>query len=446
MKIHAAEPRIVALALTGAGLGFMRALAKEGKAEGFWRARGVERADLRFASGGRLPPPEDLVRDLGVVLSAFSGTRLRLRGFPYCLLGEGLIRNEYLVDNSGVPAGFKPDFCFSCAFYGRCPGFPAEYAAYAAGRGAGLAVPDRPIEVMLEAESRCQFSCRYCFNRNTFAPRGARTDAFLSGATIKRIIDQLAAWGVPRVRFTGGEPLMREDLPELMDYARASGLAVWVNSNGYRLAGPGSAAGLALRAAGLKTLRIGVCATRGVIRNLDRVIEAVKGLRADRLEFYRPVAVPGGESRSGADDLRVLVDKLLEHRAAGGINAYIANPLPFCFYNTDKVNRVALGAVLGEGNSRFAVDPRGFCKPGYYMEVNMGDCGDLRAAWNSPFSRAVRGQKFLPEGCAGCFYSGKCRGGSRHAAFLAYGDYRAPDPLASYAAPAWRGASRPFVI
>ena len=88
-----------------------------------------------------------------------------------------------------------------------------------------------------------------------------------------------------------------------------------------------------------------------------------------------------------------------------------------------------LNLVLGEGNARFAVDPRGFCKPAYYMDENLGDCRDLRAAWASPLLRSVRALEFLPESCSGCFYAGKCRGGSRHAARLACGDWRAPDPL-----------------
>lgn len=474
MNIAAGGHPALKFALTEASLGLLKRLARDGGAAKFWRQRKVSKVDLYLGGERSRPPaPEGLLRDMALLLSAFGGVRLSLAGFPYCFLGENLIRSEYLVRNRETPGAFKAASCSRCAFAGRCAGFPSDYRDFIADRGAELAVPDRPIEVMVEVEARCQFGCRYCFNQNTFAPGSARpgkhASSGLSQAAVKGIVDQLAAWGVPRMRFTGGEPLLRTDLAELMDYAVERGVAVWINTNGYQLRDrglakavcrradnvlvslrgwdaesdaaesrhPGSfeascAGARALRAAGLKTLRVGVCATRSVIRNLDRVCETVKALGADRLEFYRPVAVDGKAPEADAADLKILVDKLTDYRRAGELNAYIANPLPFCFYDADKVSEVSLGAVLGEGNSRFAVDPRGFCKPGYYMNVNMGSCGDLRAAWASPFSRAIRGQELLPERCAGCFYAGKCRGGSRHAAWQAFGDHRAPDPLATF--------------
>jgi hypothetical protein len=46
------------------------------------------------------------------------------------------------VDNRGATAGFKPDLCAACAFNGRFPGFPAEYAA---SRAAGLYPPSHGV-------------------------------------------------------------------------------------------------------------------------------------------------------------------------------------------------------------------------------------------------------------------------------------------------------------
>ncbi|MCM2267714.1 MAG: radical SAM protein [Elusimicrobiales bacterium] len=401
------------------------------------------------------------------LLERFSAARVVLEGVPYCFLGDRLPFYEYLVRNGDAAARFKPPACAACRLDGNCAGYPVQYRAYALARGPRAFIPDRPLEVMLEAEARCQFSCHYCFNQNTFAsgaPARRGMVPGLSAAAVRDIADQLAAWGVPRLRFTGGEPLLRGDLPELMDHARSKELAVWVNTNGYGLGDPARARALcsradnvlvslrgwdavsdeaesgcpgsfetsvtaarALRAAGVKTLRVGICATSAVVNNLDRVFRVVDSLQADRVEFYRPVQVKGKAPE--ASDLRLLVNKLLDRRLAGGSAAHIANPLPFCFYEEDKVNAVALGSVLAEGNNRFVVDPRGFCKPGYYMDVDLGDSRDLRAAWDSPFSRSVRSGELLPQACGGCFYAGKCRGGSRHAAWLNSGDFKAPDPL-----------------
>ncbi len=466
--------RVLNFALTGTFLAFLKNLAGEGRAGDFWRSRGIGRADIRLGSPGSRPAGlRELTDGLPALLAAAAEARIRLTGVPFCLLGENLLRNEYLLENSDDSGRFKAPFCAGCSYAGRCAGFPEDYRAEILA-GPCRAIPDKPIEVMVEAEARCSYSCSYCFNRNTFAPgRGAGVAALpqLSAAAIKDIIRQLAAWDVPRMRFTGGEPLLRDDLPELLSAARESGVRAWINTNGHGLgdaeragelcaftdnvlvslrgwdaASDASESGVkdsfeqscgaarALRAAGLRTLRLGICATGRLIRNLDTLGEVLKGLSPDRVEFYRPVPSAGGKEEASRGELRALTDKLLAWRSAGELNAYIANPLPFCFYDEDKVSRVALGAVLGEGNARFAVDPRGFCKPAYYMDVNLGDCGDLQAAWATPFSRSVRALEFLPESCAGCFYAGKCRGGSRHAARLASGDWRAPDPLSRAAA------------
>jgi MoaA/NifB/PqqE/SkfB family radical SAM enzyme len=408
------------------------------------------------------------------ILASFAGTRLRLNGFPYCFLGKDLLRHEYMVANGGRrPGAFKASFCSVCVFNPRCTGFPAAYSGCAEIRSGNMAIPDRPVEVLIEVETGCQFDCHFCFNQNTFAPENTpaarRRVPSLGTGTIKNIFDQMAEWGVRRARFTGGEPLLRGDLLPLMDYACEKGISVWLNTNGYRLCDPklaGSvsaradnillslrgwdpesdcaeshvrdsfqaacAAARALRASGLKTLRIGTCATKSVIENLDLLYEVVKSLAANRWEFYRPVAIRGREPEIDAGDLKVLVDRLLDYQRAGDVDAYIANPLPFCFYDAEKVNMVSLGAILGEGNNRFIVDPSGACRPGYYMDVVTGESRDLRAAWDGPFSRAIRNLELLPSGCAGCFYAGKCRGGSRHAAKQAFGDYRAPDPLATF--------------
>jgi radical SAM protein with 4Fe4S-binding SPASM domain len=46
------------------------------------------------------------------------------------------------------------------------------------------------------------------------------------------MIDDLAAFGVPVVLFSGGEPLMREDMPELIAYAARAGIRTVLSTNG----------------------------------------------------------------------------------------------------------------------------------------------------------------------------------------------------------------------
>ena len=78
------------------------------------------------------------------------------------------------------------------------------------------------------------------------------------------------------------------------------------------------------------------------------------------------------------------------------------------------------------------VDPRGFVKPHYFNNKNLGDLKDIMSAWDHEYMKKIRNLEFLPFGCRECSYKFKCRGGSRYEANLKYGSYRAPDPLANF--------------
>ena len=72
----------------------------------------------------------------------------------------------------------------------------------------------RRIEyVRLSVTDRCNLRCFYCLPRdfNVFA----EPDTWLTFDEIERVIRAFSELGVNKVRLTGGEPLVRRDLPEL---------------------------------------------------------------------------------------------------------------------------------------------------------------------------------------------------------------------------------------
>ena len=84
---------------------------------------------------------------------------------------------------------------------------------------------------LLEVTGRCNLRCRYCF-----ADGGAGEDLPLDAckAAIREIVRQS---GQPLLQLSGGEPTLRDDLPELVRYARETGCSyTQVNTNGIRLA------------------------------------------------------------------------------------------------------------------------------------------------------------------------------------------------------------------
>jgi len=94
----------------------------------------------------------------------------------------------------------------------------------------------RPVrDLRVSVTDRCNFRCRYCMPREHFGSGHAflpRAD-LLSFEEIARFAAVVAGLGVVKVRLTGGEPLLRADLPELVaQLARISGVEVALTTNG----------------------------------------------------------------------------------------------------------------------------------------------------------------------------------------------------------------------
>lgn len=85
---------------------------------------------------------------------------------------------------------------------------------------------------LLEVTSRCNLRCRYCF------ADGGRGEQDPSQAELKAAIRDIAAkCRGPLLQFSGGEPTLRDDLPELVRFAKEAGCSyTQVNTNGIRLA------------------------------------------------------------------------------------------------------------------------------------------------------------------------------------------------------------------
>lgn len=92
----------------------------------------------------------------------------------------------------------------------------------------GSAGPERKPVVVWNCTQRCNLRCRHCYSSS-----GTESAADeLSTAAAGAMIDDLAAFGVPVLLFSGGEPLLRADLPELIDRAAASGMRTVLSTNG----------------------------------------------------------------------------------------------------------------------------------------------------------------------------------------------------------------------
>ena len=98
--------------------------------------------------------------------------------------------------------------------------------------GEGLAVEDdHACLAVVEVTGDCNLSCSYCFASS--GPGGAHR----SSEEIEALLNTVADAGRRPIQFSGGEPTVRDDLPELVEQARDRGIDhVEVNTNGIRLA------------------------------------------------------------------------------------------------------------------------------------------------------------------------------------------------------------------
>jgi Predicted Fe-S oxidoreductases len=186
------------------------------------------------------------------------------------------------------------------------------------GEGAGLSCPGNcgicpehesgTCCVLLEVTRRCDLHCRFCF------ADGGRAESDPSAKEMKEaILEIVRQCGRPLIQFSGGEPTLRDDLPQLVRFAKEAGCSyTQVNTNGLRLA-KDPAYAKALAEAGLDIVFLQFDGTA------DSICEALRGrpLLAEKLAAVRicadlgmgvtlvPTVVPGVNDQNLGDLVRL---------------------------------------------------------------------------------------------------------------------------------------------
>jgi GeoRSP system radical SAM/SPASM protein len=309
---------------------------------------------------------------------------------------------------------------------------------------------------------RCNFSCSHCYSRDEVAEE-------LPTADILRIVDILAEKQVPYINFGGGEPLIRDDLFEIADYATGKGLNVSMNSNGWLV---DSASANRLRTSGFKSVGISIDSAEAALhddfRNMtgsfERAVAALDHLRRAGLRTTMSSVI----SRINYRNFRDLLDLA---RAHGVAQVYLHN---FKCSGRGFKNRDDLDLSPEEWKAFYVEalqvkqettdllisfdDPVISSLPGYDEKslVNGSSCGklslhmrpngditpcgfiplvvgnilkdDFDTLWyDSPILKKMRNKE--PSGkCMDCGSFEKCLGGCTARAFAVTGEFDQPDP------------------
>ncbi|MBI4492842.1 MAG: radical SAM protein [Chloroflexi bacterium] len=345
----------------------------------------------------------------------------------------------------------------------------------------------RPV-VVWTVSRRCNLACVHCYA----AAGNKHFPGELSTSEATTMLQDLAAFGVPVLLLSGGEPLIRPDLLELAALARSLGLRITLSTNGTlitpavaerlktigvgyvgisldglepthdRFRGQEGAFQAALqgirncRAAGLK-VGVRLTLTRHTVVDLAQLFDLVERESVGRVCFYH--LVPSGRGRFLLQDLldpgeaRAAVDAIFR-RAAD----YVARGLPIEVLTVDnhadavylyhwvrrergaaEAERVRAELARSGGNrSGIAiahVDNRGEVHPDQFSwQTALGNVRTrpFSAIWSDPqhpiLSKLRQRRSLLTGRCATCGFLDLCNGSFRARATALAGDAWAPDP------------------
>ena len=204
------------------------------------------------------------------------------------------------------------------------------------------------------APDRCNFRCGYCMPRSKFGPghRFLPQARLLNFEEIAQVARQALALGVRTLRLTGGEPLLRRDLPRLIGQLSAlrtlDGTApdLALTTNGSLLA----AQAQALRDAGLNRLTVSLDALDdAVFRRMNEVgfpvAEVLRGLESARSAGFTSIKV-NMVVRRGVNDREAL--PLAEHFRNSGMVLRFIEFMDAGRHNGWKLDEVLPSAELRE--------------------------------------------------------------------------------------------------
>ncbi len=322
----------------------------------------------------------------------------------------------------------------------------------------------RPYTLIAELTHACPLSCSYCSN-----PTSRSQGPALSTETWRRVLEEAADLGVLQVHLTGGEPLLRKDLEELVARARALDLFVVLITSGVPLdrerlgrlkqAGldalqlsfqdvvPEAAAQVcgkdvfqAKRRVAEWTVALGIPLTVNVVLhagNIDRVPEFLalgRELGADRLELantqylghafqQREALLPNASQIQRARE--VVRAALARHES--GLEVVLVLP----DYHAGRPR----ACMSGWGTRYLVVAPDGLALPCHaatcipHLHFENVASTSLHEIWTeSEAFRAFRGEAWMQEPCRSCADRSHDFGGCRCQAYLLAGDARAADP------------------
>lgn len=325
-----------------------------------------------------------------------------------------------------------------------------------------------PRWLLAELTYACPLQCPYCSNPIDYS----KYPSELTTEDWKRVLSQARKMGAVQLGFSGGEPLTRKDLVELVEHARQLGYYTNLITSGY---GMTEEKIVRLKEAGLDHIQVSIQAStqelndhlagtesflhkqeiarlvkkhgypmvlcvvihRENIHQMPDILAMAEQLGADYLElantqYYgwahanRDLLMPTREQFEQAE----AIAQAFKEKVAGRMKIYYVVP----DYYEDRPK----ACMNGWGTTFLTIAPDGVALPCHSARELPGlDCPNVREhsieqIWNeSKAFNFFRGDDWMKEPCRSCDEKEKDHGGCRCQAYLLAGDMYAADPVCS---------------
>ncbi len=340
-----------------------------------------------------------------------------------------------------------------------------------------------PPTGVLEMTYACNHSCIFCS-----CPWYNKTGNFevreeMGISQWKKTIQKLCEMGVCNIAFTGGEPLLKKGIEEIITFA-GSCVTEHINTENGKLTSQFRAPDLFLLSNGLtmrndildlckeykinlslslpglrtfkehtgvdnakgvlgwfeKAVKKGVSTTVGITvtkKNLEELFEVISAAflaGAGNLLMNR--FLPGGRGIEYASELcldkeqiKMMMDIGEEVLNKANRQGSMGTELPKCITNEKNYKYLEVATRCSAALGFFVVDPSGFIRVCNHSPIRLNHVDEIEKVKDHPYWKTFIRKDYLPDECGGCNLSTVCDGGCREAAHIVGGKVNSLDPL-----------------
>jgi radical SAM protein with 4Fe4S-binding SPASM domain len=328
----------------------------------------------------------------------------------------------------------------------------------------------RLLSFIFEITARCNHACPHCYNiwRAPGQEMPGELDTAQTLALLNKALDETHC---QHVTLTGGEPLLRQDLPQILDLLNQRDIMTTIISNG-RLLTESVVVDLLERGVGLFELPLlshqrqthdylsgspgafdaALAAMAHIRYHGGQFVSVFVATRHNLADLYGAIKLafafgarglmlnrfnPGGRGSVQIEELLPSAEQVREllavaDAAAEEFNFSISCSIPIqpCLVDASAYPRLNFGfCAAGTGRAYYTLDPVGNLRPCNHSSTVLGNLldepfADLIAPDRiAPFCAAV------PDFCAPCTLRETCQGGCKAAAQVCYGSLSAEEPF-----------------